>query len=88
MRCIPPDLEQETKHLKIGQLAFQRNGDVIVRVWTDKRLVQVKSTIHDTPVVNAGRKHRTDLERKKPFAVFQCIKFMKGIDRTDEYLSY
>jgi hypothetical protein len=44
--------------------------------------------VHDTTVVNAGRKRRTDLEIKKPFAVFQCIKFMKGIDRADKYLSY
>jgi hypothetical protein len=48
----------------------------------------VKSTIHDTTVVNAGRKHGTDPEIKKPFAVFQCIKFMNGIDRADKYLSY
>jgi hypothetical protein len=74
--------------LKIGQLVFQRKGDIIVKVWTDKRLVQVKSTVHDTTVISAGRKHRTDLEIKKPFAVFQCIKFMKGIDRADKYLSY
>jgi hypothetical protein len=70
MRRIPLDLEQETKHLKIGQFAFQRKGDIIVQVWTDERLVQVKSTIHDTTVVNAGRKHRTDLEIKQPFAIF------------------
>ena len=74
--------------MKIGQLAFQRKGDVIVQVWTDKRLVQAKSMIHDTAVVNAGRKHRTDLEIKKPFAVLQYIKFMKGIDRADKYLCY
>jgi hypothetical protein len=36
-RCIPPDLEKETKHLKIGQLAFQRKSDVIVQVWTLKK---------------------------------------------------
>jgi hypothetical protein len=74
--------------LKIGQLAFQRKGDIIIQLCTDKRLVQVKSIIHDTTVVNAGRKDRTDLEIKKPYAVFQCIKFMKGIDRADQYLSY
>jgi hypothetical protein len=44
--------------------------------------------IHDTAVVNAGKKHITDLEIKKSFAVFQCSKFMKGIARADKYLSY
>ena len=53
-----------------------------------QKLVQVKSMIHDTAVVNAGKKHITDLEIKKSFAVFQCSKFMKGIARADKYLSY
>ena len=38
-RGIPRDLEEDRKHLKKGQSAFQRKGDVIVQVWKDKRLV-------------------------------------------------
>jgi hypothetical protein len=38
----------------------------------------MKNVIHDTTVVNAGRKERTDLEIKKPYAVSQCNQFMKG----------
>ena len=38
--------------------------------------------------MNTGKKDRTDLEIEKPNAVFQCNKFMKGIDRADKYLSY
>jgi hypothetical protein len=48
----------------------------------------MKSTIHDTAVVAAGRRDRRDLAIKKPQAFCQCIKFMKGIDRADKYLSY
>jgi len=44
--------------------------------------------IEDKTVVNAGRKDITDLEIKKPYTIFQCNKFMKGIDRADKYLSY
>jgi hypothetical protein len=33
----------------------------------------MKSVIHDTTVVNAGRKERKDLEIKKPYAVFRAI---------------
>ena len=44
--------------------------------------------IHDATVVNTGRKDRTDLEIEKSNAVFQCNKFMKGIDRADKYLIY
>jgi hypothetical protein len=44
--------------------------------------------IEDTTEVNAGRKDITDLEIKKPYTLFQCSKFMKGIDRADKCLSY
>jgi hypothetical protein len=45
--------------------------------------------IHDTTIMNTGRKDRkTNIEIKKPYAVFQYSKFTKGIDRADQYLSY
>ena len=47
------------------------------------------STIHDARIVNTERKYRkTDLEIKKPYAIVQYNKFMKGVDRADQYLSY
>jgi len=43
--------------------------------------------IHDTTIVNTGRKDRkTNMEIKKPCAVVQYNKFMKGIDRADQLL--
>jgi hypothetical protein len=40
------------------------------------------STIHDTTVVNRGRKDmKTNMEIKKHYAVVQYSKFIKGIDR-------
>ena len=66
-RGIPPDLEYEVNHLKTGQSAFQRKGDIIVQ--TDTRIVQLKSMIHDATVVEGGRKHRrTELEIKKSYS--------------------
>jgi hypothetical protein len=47
------------------------------------------STIHDATIVNTGRKDRkTNMEIKKPYAVVQYSKFMKGKDRADQCLSY
>jgi len=47
------------------------------------------NTIHDTTIVNKGRKDRkTSMEIKKSYAVGQYSKFIKGIDRADQYLSY
>jgi hypothetical protein len=86
---IPPDVEWEAKHLKKVQSAFWRKGDIMIQVWNNKRLVQRISTNHDTTIVNTGRKDRkTNLEIKKPYAVVQHNKFMKGIDSADQYLSY
>ena len=70
------------------QSAFRRKGDVMVQVWKDRRLVRI-STIHDATVVSTVRKDRkTNMEIKKPYAVVQYNKFMKGVDRADQYLSY
>jgi len=47
------------------------------------------STIHDATIVNKGRKDRkTNVEVKKPYAVVQYKKFMKGLDRADQYLCF
>ena len=70
------------------QSAFRRKGDIIVQVWKDRRLVR-RSTIHDATVVSTGRKDRkTNTEIKEPYAVFQYNKFMKGVNRADQYVSY
>jgi len=88
-RGIPHDLQGEGKCLKKGQSAFWRKGDVMVQVWKDKRLVRIISTIHDATIVNTGRKDRkTNTEIKTPYFVVQYNKFMKGIDRADQYLSF
>jgi len=88
-RDIPCDLGGEGKRLKKGQSAFRRKGDVMVQVWKDKRLVRMISTIHYATIINTGRKDRnTNMEIKTPYAVVQYNKFMKGVDRADQYLSY
>ena len=51
--------------------------------------MQMISTIHDATTVNNGRKDRkTNMEVKKPYAVIQYNKFMKGVDRADQYFSF
>ena len=47
------------------------------------------SVICEATIVNTGRKVRkTNMEIKKPYAVVQYNKFIKGVDRADPYLSY
>jgi len=83
-RDIPHDLEAEGKCLKKGQSVFRRKYVLLVQVWKDKRLVRMTSTIHDTTIVNTGRKDKTtNLEIKKSYTVAQYNTFMKGIDWAD-----
>ena len=51
---ITRDLEGEGKRFKKGQSAFRREGDVMVHMWKDKRLVRMISIIHDITIVNTG----------------------------------
>jgi len=47
------------------------------------------STIHDATIVNKGRKDRnTNMEIKKPYAVVQYSKFIRGVERADQYVTY
>ena len=47
------------------------------------------SMIHDATIANKGGKDgKTNIEIKKPYAVGHYDKFIKGIDRADQYLSY
>jgi hypothetical protein len=48
----------------------------------------VISTIHEATIVNTRKGGRTNQKRKKPYAVVQYNKFMKGTDRADQYLNY
>jgi hypothetical protein len=49
----------------------------------------MRSTIQDAATVSKGRRGRkTNTEIKKPYAVVQYNKFMKGVDRADQLLSY
>jgi hypothetical protein len=41
--------------------------------------------IHEATIVNTGWKDR---KIKKPYAVVQYNKFMKGVDRADQHLSF
>jgi hypothetical protein len=54
-----------------------------------KKLLRMISTIHEVIIVNTGWKDRkTNMEIKKPYAVFQYDKFMKGIHQADQCLSF
>jgi hypothetical protein len=86
-RGIPRDLEWEGKCLKKGAVSIPGRGDIMVQVWKDKRLMRMISMSHEATTVYSGRKDgKLDMEVKKPYAIVQCNKFMKGVDRADQDL--
>ena len=61
----------------------------MVQVWKDKRLVRMISAMHEATIVHTGRKDwKTNVEIKEPYVVAQYNKFMKGVDRSDQCLSF
>ena len=62
---------------------------MLVQAWKEIRLVRMISTIHHSEHVHTGKKDRkTNEEIRKPNCVVQYNEYMKGVNRTDQYLSY
>ena len=81
-------LKVKAKKLKKGECVAQRKGQVMVCKWKDKRDVSMLSTKHTGRIVTAERNNRQGEEIKKPDAVLEYNKFMGGVDRLDQLLSY
>jgi hypothetical protein len=81
-RGILYDPEEGIRDLRKEQSLFQREGDAVVEVWKDQKLMTMISMILEAKMVNTERKDRKiKLEIKRSHFVVQCNKFMKGADR-------
>ena len=70
-------------------MIWNGKGALFVQAWKDKQLVDMISTLHNTTLVNAGRKDKkTNVEIRKPYCIVQYNKFTKRVDMADQYLSY
>lgn len=72
--------------LRKGQTIFRRKGKVLVMKWKDKREVLMISTAHSAKCTTHVSKRGTQCE--KPVAVIDYNKFMSGVDRCDQMVSY
>ncbi|MCP6497719.1 transposase, partial [Klebsiella pneumoniae] len=63
--------------------------DVLVQVWRSNRDVRIISTIHSAEMQES---RNTDSDTKKnnikPVGVLEYNKYMKGVDRADQYISH
>lgn len=73
-----------------GEVAAKDNGTVCVVYWQDKRCVKTISTIHDASMgvesVRVRGGGRVNIA--KPNMVISYNKYMSGVDRVDQMLSY
>lgn len=76
-------------NLKRGESIFRRRKDILLQIWQTKRPVRMITTIHPASIVES---HNVDKNTKakiwKPTCVIDYNKYMKGVDRADQYLSY
>ncbi|XP_017792101.1 PREDICTED: piggyBac transposable element-derived protein 4-like [Habropoda laboriosa] len=86
-RGLPDCLK--TISLKREEMAFRRKRDILVQVWQSKKTVSLISTIHSSKMEESHNIDRNTREKiVKPNALIDYNKYMKGVDRADQYLSY
>lgn len=88
-RGVPPEAKQS---LKKGEKRAISLGSMNVVQWHDKRVVSILSTIHDDNTVTVERRSRHVVGGRetveKPEAITEYNKYMGGVDRGDQLLSY
>ena len=77
-----------TKKLKKGQYIAKRKGRIVVEKWNDKRDVLMLTTCHSGRMVAINKPTRQGEIKKKPDAVIAYNKYMCGVDRMDQLMSY
>uniref|UniRef100_A0A1B6LW93 PiggyBac transposable element-derived protein domain-containing protein n=1 Tax=Graphocephala atropunctata TaxID=36148 RepID=A0A1B6LW93_9HEMI len=72
--------------LKKGETIGKYAESVMVGKWRDKRIVSYISTEHKNKMVTSI--NRNGVEREKPLPIVKYNHFMKGVDRSDQMMSY
>lgn len=88
---VPTNIK--TKKLEKGEvIAETGENDMVFLKWKDKRDVALLTTVHDSSSVNVSRRSRSapggSEEVSKPHAIDQYNKYMGGVDKLDQLVSY
>lgn len=87
-RGLPEVLIEKSKNLHRGEMTFLRKGRVMLIAWKDKRIVRMISTIHDASMKSSENRKKNYIDNTiKPTCILQYNKYMKGVDRVDQYLA-
>ena len=77
--------------LNVFETKHQRRGAVLAQLWkaSKTKIIRTISTIHNGSLVDTAKKCRkTNSTIKKPATILDYNKYMKGVDRADQFLSY
>jgi len=86
---IPVKLKRKTKKPEKGSMLQQHNKELLIVRYEDRKSVLLMSTVEDTEDVESGRKNRVTGEPiTKPRIVHEYNKYMGGVDRAGQMLSY
>lgn len=87
-RGLPQCLQKIT--FSNGQATFRRKHDILLQIWNNgKRNVNMISTIHSARIMESGSvNRRLHILIQKPESIINYNKYMEGVDRADQYLSY
>jgi len=86
-RGLPECLKKT--NLKKEETIFRRKNEILVQVWQSKKEVSLISSIHSAEMKESNNVDRIKRQKIiKPNALIDYNKYMKGVDRADQYLSY
>lgn len=89
-RGVPPEVKKSLKKGEKRAIPLDESMNVVQ--WHDKRLVSLLSTIHGDDTVSVERRSRHAVGGhevvEKPEAITEYNKYMGGVDRGDQLLSY
>lgn len=91
---FPADLKpnkQEVRALRRGESVYQQQGNIVITVWKDKKLVSFISTqcdVRGNETVRRKQKDGTYIKVPTIPAVTLYNKYMGGVDRSDQMRQY
>nr|XP_012147783.1 PREDICTED: piggyBac transposable element-derived protein 4-like [Megachile rotundata] len=87
-RGLPRSLQ--LLRLSKRQYEFRRNRQILLEAWNNgRRTVNMISTIHSAQLMEStSRSRRSRAPIQKPNSIINYNKYMKGVDRADQYLAY
>lgn len=87
-------LSEKLKNSKLNvfETKYQRRRDVFTQVWkaSNTKVIKTISTIHKINLVETKKQisRKTNSTIQKPETILDYNKYVKGVDRVDEFLSY